>query len=362
MAKITFNNKNNQFFQSVKTSVDSYFKNNELKKTGNWKLYLKAWLLIPLAFAIYLYILFGHYNGAAGILLAALLGSTLVSIAFNVMHDACHGSYSGRKWVNELMGYTMNILGANAFIWKIKHNIIHHTYTNIDGVDDDLANGPLLRLCNTQKWMPIHRFQFLYMFLLYAVSTLAWMFGSDYKKYFTRRIHSTPINKIDIKQHIIFWCSKLIYLFFYVAVPIYFIGWQAWLAGFIIIHATMGVVLSIVFQLAHVVEKTGFEKAEEPRKVIESEWAIHEVKTTANFAAQNKVISWLVGGLNFQIEHHLFPQISHIHYPAISKIVRHQCLLFGLPYNSYPTMRQAVYSHIRLMKLLGQKPAVNYIA
>jgi linoleoyl-CoA desaturase len=355
MPKVTFNNKNNLFFQSVKTSVDAYFIRNQLKKTGNWKLYLKAAILIPAAIAIYIYILSGNYSWPAGILLAALFGFTLVCIAFNIMHDACHGSYSGKKWVNEFMGLSMNALGANAFIWKIKHNIIHHTYTNIDGLDDDIAHSPALRQCTTQKWVPIHRFQFLYMFPLYAISTLTWVFGGDFYKYFSRKIHSTTINKIDVRQHFLFWCSKLLYVFFYIAVPIYFLGWQPWLVGFLIVHGVMGLVLTIVFQLAHVVEKTSFENAAEDRKIIESEWAIHEVKTTANFAIQNKVISWIVGGLNFQIEHHLFPQVSHIHYPAISKIVRHQCMQFDLPYNYYPTMTGAIYSHIRLMKTMGRK-------
>jgi linoleoyl-CoA desaturase len=354
MPKVTFNNKKNLFFQSVKTSVDAYFKSNQLKKTGNWKLYLKTWVLIPAAIGIYVYILSGNYSWPAGILLAGLFGFTLVCIAFNVMHDACHGSYSGKKWVNEFMGLSMNALGSSAFIWKIKHNIIHHTYTNIDGVDSDIAHSPLLRQCTTQKWVPAHRFQFLYMFPLYAISTLTWVFGTDFHKYFSKRVHTTAINRIDAKEHILFWSSKLLYVFFYVVVPVYFLGWQPWLIGFLIVHLVMGFVLSVVFQLAHVVEKTFFEEAAEERKVIESEWAVHEVKTTANFAAQNKVISWLVGGLNFQIEHHLFPQISHIHYPAISKIVREQCAQFGLPYNSYPTMSEAIYSHIRLMKSLGK--------
>lgn len=353
MARVTFDNSNRQFFKAVKKSVEDYFERNQLRKTGNWKLYVKAVILVPVALSLYSFLLWGYYPWWMGVLLAGLLGLSLVFIAFNVMHDACHGSYSRRKWVNELMGLSMNVLGSNAFIWKIKHNIIHHTYTNIDGVDDDLANSFLLRVCNSQQWKPIHRFQFIYMYLLYAISTLAWMWGTDFIKYFTRRIHRTPINRISTREHIVFWTSKLLYLFFYVGVPVYFLGWQSWLTGFLVIHAVMGLALSIVFQLAHVVEKTTFEFVAEGSKVIGSEWAVHEVSTTADFAPRNRVISWLVGGLNFQIEHHLFPQISHVHYPALSKIVRHQCELFGLPYHYYPTMRQAIYSHVRLMRQLG---------
>ena len=271
------------------------------------------------------------------------------------MHDACHNSFSERKWVNNMMGLTMNALGSNAFIWKVKHNIIHHTYTNIDQIDDDIANGPLLRQCRTQKWMPIHRFQFLYMFVLYGVSTLSWALGTDFARYFRKRVHNTPIKRIDVKQHVIFWASKLLYVFFYALLPIYMLGWQPWLVGFLIIHITMGLTLSVVFQLAHIVEKTRFDVADGTHKVIGSEWAIHEIRTTADFAPGDKIISWLVGGLNFQIEHHLFPQVSHIHYAALSKIVRQQCELFGLPYNYYPTVGQALYSHIRLMRRLGDR-------
>lgn len=359
MSKITFNNSNHQFFQSVKREVVTYFDSNHIKKTGNWKLYLKAWIFLPASIMVYLYLLLGHYGWKEGILLSLLFALILIFIAFNVMHDACHGSFSENKRINYIMGLTMNALGSNAFIWKIKHNIIHHTYTNIDGADDDISNGPLLRLCPTQKWRPVHRFQFMYMFILYGVSTLAWMFGTDFMKYFTRKINGTPINRIAIKEHIIFWVSKFLYIFFYILLPIYFLGWQKWLIGFLIIHFTMGLTLSVVFQLAHVVEKTSFDVAGENHKVIPSEWAVHEIKTTADFAPRNRFITWLAGGLNFQIEHHLFPYISHIHYPAISKIVKQQCEKFGLPYNFYPTMRQAIYSHVRLMKKLGN-PQPSY--
>src|SRR5688500_9120466 len=154
MAKVTFSNNGNLFFQSLKKSVDHYFVSNNIKRTGNSKLFLKTIILIPLAIAMYVYLLSASYPAIAGIILSVVLGLVLVSIAFNVMHDACHGIYSSKKWVNELLSLTMNALGSNAFIWKIKHNIIHHTYTNVDGIDDDIAKSPVLRHCPTQKWVP----------------------------------------------------------------------------------------------------------------------------------------------------------------------------------------------------------------
>lgn len=354
MAKVSFNNNGQVFFSSLKKSVNDYFQTQNLKKTGNWKLYSKAIILIPLALAIYIFFLFGTYTTLAGIALSIVLGLTLVSIAFNVMHDACHGSFSSKKWVNELMSYTMNALGSNAAIWKIKHNIVHHTYTNVDGIDDDIAKSPVLRHCSTQQWKPAHRYQFIYMFLLYSLSTILWVFLTDMVKYFSRKVVVTEM-KFSRKEHIIFWTSKVLYVFFYMILPLVFVGWQAWLVGFLLVNMTMGLTLSIVFQLAHVVEKTSFELAEEQARVIDSEWAIHEIKTTANFAMKSKVISWFAGGLNFQVEHHLFPRISHIHYPALSQIVKTECAKFNLPYHYYETMSGAIASHVRVMKQLGKR-------
>ena len=354
MAKISFNNKENLFFQSVKTSVNNYFAEKKVRPTGNWRLYHKALILIPLAVALYLFLLFANYAPVTGIILSVVFGLTLVSIAFNVMHDACHGSFSRKKWVNEVMGLTMNALGSSAFIWKIKHNVVHHTYTNVDGIDDDIAKSPLLRHCPSQKWVPAHKFQFLYMFPLYMMSTMLWVFLTDQIKYFSKRIVVTDM-KMPLSEHLIFWGSKLLYGLFYIAIPIAAIGFSNWIIGFLIFNATMGLTLSLVFQLAHVVEKTEFVSAgEEPMK-LDVEWAVHEIKTTANFAMTNPIITWFVGGLNYQVEHHLFPRVSHIHYPAISKIVKEQCDRFGIPYHSYNTMTGAVLSHVRFMKQLGRK-------
>src|SRR5688500_11403330 len=229
MYKITFNNKNRVFFNTLKKEVDRYFEQNKLKKTGNWKLYLKTGLLIPSAIIIYVSLLLFHISTPALIALSGLLGFILASIGFNVMHDANHGSYSDKKWVNETLGYSLNILGGNAFIWKIKHNIIHHTYTNVDGIDDDIALTKLLRQADTQKWTPKHRFQHIYVIAIYAITSIAWAFLTDFKKYFNRKVQQMPITGMDKKQHVIFWLSKIIYVGIYILLPLLLTGWQSWL-------------------------------------------------------------------------------------------------------------------------------------
>lgn len=356
MTKITYNNRNAVFFTSLKKSVDKYFEQTGFKKTGNIHLYLKSAVFIVAALGLYTALLFIKMPIAVGIAASVLLGFVLACIGFNVMHDANHDSYSSSKWVNKTLGLTLNALGGNSFIWKQKHNIIHHTYTNIDGIDDDIAKSPFIRMCSTQQWVSAHKVQHLYTPLLYAISSMIWVLYQDFEKYFKRKICNTQLRKMSTTDHILFWSSKVLYILFYLAIPMIMVGWKLWLLYFVCLHIGLGFTLSIVFQLAHVVEETSFEFVDGNDKQIENEWAVHQVKTTANFSGGNKIISWFAGGLNYQVEHHLFPRISHIHYPALSKFVKAECQAFKLPYNSIPTMSAAIVSHFRFIKLMGQKP------
>ncbi|PVD49483.1 acyl-CoA desaturase [Terrimonas sp.] len=357
MPKITYNNRNAVFFTSLKKTVDRYFEQTGFKKTGNMHLYIKSVVFILAAIGLYTILLFVKIPVLTGIATSTLLGFILACIGFNVMHDANHDSYSSSKWVNKTLGLTLNALGGNSFIWKQKHNIIHHTYTNIDGVDDDIAKSPFIRMCSTQRWVSAHRMQHLYTPLLYAISSMIWVLYQDFEKYFKKKICSTQLRRMTIADHVLFWSSKLLYIIFYLVIPMAMVGWKLWLLYFICLHIGLGFTLSIVFQLAHVVEETTFDfVSDADDKHIENEWAVHQVKTTANFSSGSKIISWFAGGLNYQIEHHLFPRISHIHYPALSRFVKAECKAFQLPYNSIPTMSAAIASHFRFIKLMGKKP------
>lgn len=357
MSKVTFNNKKSLFYNTLKKDVDQYFALNQIKKTGNWSLYSKTIVLFTLAITGYIVLLTVEMSAFLSISVCLLEGFVLASIGFNVMHDACHGAYSSKKWVNDLLGLSLNALGGNAFIWKFKHNIVHHTYTNVDGIDDDIAKSPLMRQCSTQKWVPAHRFQHIYVVLVYAISSFAWVSMMDFNKYFSRRVFTTPLQKMSFSEHAIFWVSKLMYALFYVIIPISVVGVGTWAIGFAFVHVTMGLTLALVFQLAHVVEHAEFQVAGIEPTMIENEWAAHQVKSTSNFAPKNRVVNWFVGGLNYQVEHHLFPRISHVHYQAMSPIVEQACKQFDLPYNSYDTMSESIASHFRMMKKLGEKPS-----
>ena len=358
MSKITFSNKSNAFYQSLKDAVDEYFVTNQIKKTGDWRLYSKSVILIVAALSFYSLLMLVPMAGWVALLSCVGLGFCMASIGFSIMHDANHGSYSANTRLNDLMGMSINAMGASSYFWKQKHNIIHHTYTNVDGIDDDIAKSPMIRHCDTQKWVPAHRIQHIYLLPVYGVSIIFWIFIMDFTKYFSRKIYRTEAWKMTLKNHIIFWATKISYLAFFIFLPISVWGVLPWLAGYLVMNATMGLVLSLVFQLAHVVENTEFEHVSlDTTKHIDTAWAEFQIRTTSNFAMNNKVISWFVGGLNFQIEHHLFPKVSHVHYPPISKIVMQKCKEFNLPYNQYPTMWGALVSHFRVMKFLGKKPA-----
>ncbi len=358
VTKVSFNNKEAGFYKAINAEADSYFKSHQIKKTGNAQLYIKTVILISAALMIYLSVLLISTPWYLTLTLGLLLGIVSACIGFNVMHDANHGSYSSRKWINETLSLTMNALGGNSFIWKYKHNILHHTYPNVDGVDDDIAKSPLIRMCETQPWKPAHRIQHLYTPLLYALSSLIWVLFQDFEKYFKPKLSDEAMSdRMKPADHVIFWISKLLYIFFYIVLPIWVTGWSNWLIFFLALHAGLGFTLAIVFQLAHVVESTIFESVSKGEtKKLPNEWAIHQVLTTANFSPRSKVITWLAGGLNYQVEHHLFPRVSHIHYPALSKIVKEKCVEFNLPYHSIPTLGSAISSHFRFIKMLGKKP------
>jgi len=282
-----------------------------------------------------------------GILECIVLGGFIAGIGFNVLHDGSHGSFSNNKWINRIAASSISLLGANHFMWNMKHNMIHHSFTNIDGVDDDIEIGILMRMAPTQKRLKLHKFQHFYFWFLYMLLYIFWIFFSDYSKYFSRKIGPVPLKKMSFWDHFEFWSVKLYHAAIFIVVPIYAVGWAAWLVGFIVACVVAGFVLSIVFQLAHTVEQTAFPEADFASHKLPDEFAAHQIKTTANFATNNKLVSWLVGGLNFQIEHHLFPKISHVHYPAISNIVRKVCAEHQLQYIEYPTMRGAVLAHVR---------------
>lgn len=343
----------NSLHSELKHRVQQYFQDNNIKQTGNFALWHKAIVLMLLFVGLYLHLLIAQPAWYWALLECAVLGAVVASIGFNVMHDGGHGSFSESKTMNKIASWSSSFLGASQFMWNMKHNMIHHTYTNIDGVDDDIEVGALMRMAPSQKHYQAHRFQHIYFVFLYMWMYIFWVFFSDYNKYFSKQIGEIPLKKMSVGDHIRFWNVKIWHAAVFVVIPIVVVGWLPWLVGFLTLSLVGGFILSIVFQLAHTVEDAHFPLATDDNKMPD-EFAAHQIKTTANFATKDKFVNWFVGGLNFQIEHHLFPKISHIHYPAISKIVKNVCHEYGLDYIEYPSVRKAVLAHVHFLKDMGR--------
>jgi linoleoyl-CoA desaturase len=334
--------------------VDDYFDSHQISKKANGAMVSKTVIYLVSFVSLYGVILFEVFPHWVTLFFAMGLGMVMAFIGFNICHDALHGSYSSRPWINKTLGFLFNIIGANVYIWNITHNKIHHTYTNIVGHDGDLEVAPgLVRVSTQDKRKRIHRYQHIYAFFLYSLASMSWFFRKDYKKFFQKRIgkHENMHPKIEY-FNLFFY--KLVYYGLFIIIPLLVmdITWWQFLIGFLAMNFAEGLVLGLVFQLAHLVENTSFPNPRENEN-IEEAWAQHQMRTTANFARKSSLATFLCGGLNFQIEHHLFPKICHIHYPAISDLVKITALEFDLPYHENKTFFSALRSHYNFLKKAG---------
>ncbi|MCU0428742.1 MAG: acyl-CoA desaturase [Cytophagaceae bacterium] len=363
--KVRFVDKNkSEFYATLKERVDSYFKQNNLSKNANGLMYFKSFFFLGGVFLFYGLIISNQFSAMTMLGFAVLLGMFKAFVGFNVSHDAIHGSYSSDDRINKLMGYSFNIIGASKSVWNVSHNIVHHTYTNIPGHDEDLEIAPgLVRVSEHDKKYWIQRFQHVYAFMLYGLASLSWVFRKDYVKFFSKTIGHHDNTHHTVEDYIDLFLFKILYYVNFIVLPLVFldITWYQFIIGFLCMHIAEGLVLGLVFQLAHVVEGAEFPEPNEQGN-IEEAWAVHQMKTTANFACESWLASFLCGGLNMQVEHHLFPKVCHTHYPKLSKIVRETAREFNVPYIENKTFIGALKSHYLMLRHYGleaqQTPAL----
>jgi linoleoyl-CoA desaturase len=349
-----------RFFATVKQRVDAYFKDQNISKYANGEMYFKTLFFGGGAAALYLTIMLVPMPLWAMWGTAIVLGMFMAFIGFNIGHDAIHGSYSSHAWVNKLVGYSFNLIGGNDEVWRVTHNLVHHTYTNIPGHDEDIEVAPgLIRLSPEEKLRPHMRYQHLYAFPLYGLASLSWAVRKDYVKFFKKKIGETPNKHKPIDYFTLFLFKGVHYALFMILPWIFLdITWWQFLIGFLSMHLACGLTLGLVFQLAHVVEGTEFPYPNGEGN-IEEAWAIHQMQTTADFARNSWLANFLCGGLNMQIEHHLFPYVCHTHYRELSKIVEATAKEFGVPYIDNPTFWGATQSHYRMLKKFGKEALEN---
>jgi len=356
--KIKFINKDKtQFFNTLKSRVDQYFIDNNISQHANTNMVFKSVVMLSLYFVPYALMWTMDLSYWGVLLCYVVMGLGLAGIGMSVMHDANHDAYSANPFINKMMAQALTLVGGDNKNWRTQHNVLHHTYTNIHEHDRDIDNKVIMRFSPAGKYKKVQRFQVAYVFVFYSIMSLYWITAKDFVQYIQfikegQHRDSTSQN-IVILLRLIFW--KAVYFTYMFALPMIFLNmsFMHLFAGFLIMHAIAGLILSIVFQLAHVVEEAKFPEPDEKGN-IQNEWAIHQMETTADFSRGSWLITYYVGGLNYQTEHHLFPRICHVHYPEIAPIVEATAKEFGVPYIYNDTFWTALKSHMSIISKLGK--------
>lgn len=348
---------NNDFGRVLRSRVNQYFKENEVSRFANANMVLKTIFMLALYLVPFILILTVFESPLWIVLMWILMGFGMSGIGLSIMHDANHHAYSRNKHVNVWLGRLIILVGGNDMNWRIQHNVLHHTYTNVTGMDEDIDAGALMRFSPDQERRKLHKYQYIYAWFLYGFLTLAWALIKDYQQYASYKkrdlIKTQGMSKQKALKELII--SKMVYLGVFLVVPLIFssLAWWQTILCFSLMHFISGLILSCIFQPAHVIPESDFPTLEQTKSK-EFDWAASQLMNTANFAPKARVFSWYVGGLNYQIEHHLFPNICHVHYRNISKIVRETAAEYGVPYYTYKTFMGALLSHGKLLYKLGR--------
>ncbi len=345
-------------FQTVlKQRVDAFFETSGRHRRDAAALYVKAALLLGAFAGLYVVLVFVVQTWWQALPVAVALGFVTAAIGMNVQHDGGHGAFSDRPWINRFTARTLDLIGGSSYFWHWKHGVLHHTYTNVDGHDTDPEAGIVGRMTPNQRRFWFHRWQHVYLWPLYGLLAMKWHFVDDFKDLIRGRMGRHRIPRPHGREAVVFVAGKLTFFTLAFVVPLLRHPLLSVIACYAIAAGVTGIVLAVVFQLAHIVEEAAFPAPSPSTGRLDDEWAIHQVKTTVDFARGNRAVAWLIGGLNFQIEHHLFPRISHVHYPAISKVVEETCREFHVPYASHPTFWAGVAAHFRWLRRMGAPPA-----
>ncbi len=344
------------FYTTLRERVNRYLQEKQLSRFGNERMIGKTLFMLALYFVPYGLIIGGAFTSPWLHLLAwIIMGFGMSGIGLSIMHDANHGTYSSNRTVNRMLSYIMEMVGGSSTNWRIQHNQLHHSFTNVDGLDEDIDAPGHLRFSPNQERSPIHRYQHIYAWFMYSLMTLYWATAKDFMQ--LKRYRDDGMVKAEaypkLLAQMIAW--KVFYYIYALIIPIILapVAWWVTLTGFLLMHLIGGLVLSCIFQTAHVMPTSEYPVPDATGS-LENDWAVHQLLTTANYSPRARFFSWFVGGLNYQVEHHLFPNISHVHYRKISQIVKDTAEQFGLPYHSQPNFWVALKEHARMLKHLGR--------
>jgi linoleoyl-CoA desaturase len=342
------------FQKTLNQRVSAYLRENNIPGRDVPAMYFKTVVALAWWLGTYLLLMLGHFSPLVDLVLCLVWALAIASVGFNVMHDANHGGYSNNPRVNRLISLSAEMLGMSGFRWRVKHNIWHHTYTNIAGFDDDVETFGLMRLTPREPWKPLYKAQVWYFPVVYSLIAFDFILR-DFMMVFVGKSDDNHVYpKMSMTDKVTFWVGKLFFFVIMFALPMLVFPWWQVLIGFLIVMLAVGLIMGVVFQLAHINGDAEFPVPVGSPQHIENEWALHQVETTADFAPRNWLLNFYIGGLNYQIEHHLLPHICHLNYPRIAPIVRTTCEEFGIRYTCYNTWREAFACHLRELRLLGR--------
>ena len=348
---------NSTFQLELRRRVDEYFQTTGRRQRDCWQMYLKTAILVACLAVSYLLLVFAAHAWWQAVPLAVLLGLAAAAIGFNVQHDGAHLGCSDYRSVNKLMATTLDMIGRSSYFWHWKHVVFHHAYVNVTGHDTDIDLGILARMTPHQTRRAFHRCQHLYLWPLYGLVAIKWQLFDDFRKLITGRICSQRVRRPTGWALVLLLAGKASFLAWAIGVPLLFHPVKTVLVFYGVAAVVLGTARSVVFQLAHCVEEAAFPLPVAGTGRIEHAWAKHQAETTVDFARPSRAVAWLLGGLNFQIEHHLFPRISHVNYPAISALVEQTCRDFGVTYTDHRSFREGLASHYRWLRRMGKAPA-----
>jgi linoleoyl-CoA desaturase len=350
-----------EFIKDYRRRVEAYFEENNLSPYANNEMYLKTLFSIFAWIGTWSILLSNTLNNnpIAFYLTYMLLGFINIFIGFNIMHDATHNAYSPNKKVNKLLGYSMDFIGGNQYLFKRLHGS-HHGYVNIHGIDATLETHGLFRFSPDEPWKPKHRYQHYYTFILYAFAMLQWVTIKDFKWFFgENHIGNEKEIKHPFYEYLILIFGKSLYFGLTLFIPLFLVSmpWYQILGAWIFMHIIPGLTFALIFQITHIYEGTTFPLPDEEGN-IDNNYALHVIETTADFSRKSKICSWLTGGLNTHVIHHIFPQVCHVHYPKLTDILKEICDEYGIEYQENPNFWVALKRHFIILKKLSFKDAV----
>lgn len=329
---------------------------------GRRQLHRKAAGIAALGVASYLGLVFAPVGFLVRVGCALALAIAAVATATSIMHDGNHGSFSRSHRVSRVAGWSSDLLGGSSYLWRFKHNRLHHGNTNVVGFDTDIEQSPFARLAEQQQWRPWHRYQHVYMWPLYGFLSVQWFVMSDYVTLIQRRVskHQLPVTPRTRDVALILF-GKALHLSWAIVIPMMFHPWWGVLGFYLVSSWLVGFTLANIFQLAHCVDRADFFPADAPRRGTDFE--MHQLRTTVDIRCRvpgiRRFVHWLMGGLDFQIEHHLAPKLPHTMYPQIAKKLQQVCAERGIEYRTHPSITSAVRSHARWLREMGRRPAVT---